>query len=303
MYLVAKPTNIRLRRTLVFAFFLTGFLVPSISMAQELPTLKLKPYKRIDEPARNEVSGIVKSAQFEGVFWVHGDSGTPDRIYAIDADGNIISEDNKYKGAKVKGAKNEDWEDIALGQDGTLILADIGNNCECRDDLKIYILEEPKTDDEEAKVLFEYQVKYPERNDLIGQFLNSNYNAEAVFQKDGIIYILTKQLRRTRLFKLENPKEEEVNELVEVESILTKNLVTAADISPDGSLLAVLLYDQVIIFEISEDSFLKGRKAGAYLEGTEQVESIVFDEETLIIAEENGDLYQIEIADLVEYED
>lgn len=289
-----------LRRTLVFVFFLSGFLLSSVSMAQELPMLNLKAYKRIDEPARNEVSGIVKSPKHEGVFWVHGDSGTPDRIYAIDADGNIISEDKKYKGAKVKGAKNVDWEDLALGENGTLILADIGNNCECRDDLKIYILEEPKPDDEEAKVLFEYRVKYPERKDLIGQFLESNYNAEAVFQKDGIIYILTKQLRKTRLFKLEHPKEKEMNELVEVESIPTKNLVTAADISPDGSLLAVLLYDQVIVFEVTNSTFLKGRRASTYIEGTEQVESIVFDGDGLIIAGENGDLYRIKLSELDE---
>ena len=114
------------------------FLIPEI-LAQEIPTLRLEAYKRIDSPARNEVSGIVKSRAYDDTFWVHGDSGTPDRIYAINSDGDIISKDKDYNGAKVKGAKNVDWEDIAIGENGTLILGDIGNNCECRDDLKIFI--------------------------------------------------------------------------------------------------------------------------------------------------------------------
>ena len=300
MFLVDNWTNTYLRRALVFAFFL-GMMATGV-FAQNLPVLKLEAYKRIDEPARDEVSGIVKSQKYEDVFWVHGDSGTPDRIYAIDKNGDIISEDKEYKGAKVKGAKNVDWEDIALGENGTLILADVGNNCECRNDLKIYIMEEPKPDAEEVKVQYEYQVSYPKRTDLIGQFLNSNYNAEGVFQWDGVIYVLTKQARKTRLFMLQNPIVGEVNELVFVESIATNQLVTAADISPDGTLLAVLMYDQVYVFEITENTFLNGRKAGAYIEGVEQVESIVFDGEALIIAEENGDLYRVKLSELAEVE-
>ena len=179
-------------RAIMLAFFLIWISVSGSSIAQNLPVLKLDAYKRIDEPARDEVSGIVKSTKYEGVFWVHGDSGTPDRIYAIDEDGNLISDDKDFKGTKVKGAKNVDWEDVAIGQNGTLIIADVGNNCECRDDLKIYIVKEPEPDAESVEVLHEYPVKYPERTDLIGQFLNSNYNAEGVFQWEGVIYILTK---------------------------------------------------------------------------------------------------------------
>ena len=267
--------------------------------AQDLPVLELSAYKRIDKPAREEVSGIIKSRRYENVYWVHGDSGTPDRIYAINRDGEIVAEGKDYKGTKVKGAKNKDWEDIALGEDGTLILSDLGNNCECRDDLKIIILSEPAPDDKSVDVIYEFYIEYPQRTDLIGKFLDIGYNSEGIFQKDGVIYVLSKQPGITRLFKLEDPQEDSVNTLTFVESMKTESLVTAADISKDGSLLAILLYDQIIIADISEGSFFGGRKWSAYLKGTEQIEAVTFDSDsTLIITEENGDLYEIQLSDL-----
>lgn len=269
------------------------------SSAQEIPTLQLEAYKRIDNPARNEVSGIVKSRAYENTFWVHGDSGTPDHIYAINSEGEIISKDDDYRGAKVKGAKNLDWEDIAIGENGTLILADIGNNCECRDDMKIFILEEPNPKADDVEVLREYEVQYPQRSDWFGRLMRSNYNAEAVFQMDGIIYVLTKQHRKTSLFKLENPVEDGVNELKLVESTRTGHYVTASDISPDNSLVAILLYDQVMVFDFNPNGFLNSSYRTAHLDGGEQIESITFSGESLIIAEEEGQLYSIGLDELV----
>lgn len=282
-----------------FSTSLLIFLTLSQVNAQDIPTLELEAYKRIDNPARNEVSGIVKSRAYENTFWIHGDSGTPDRIYAVNEDGDIISDDKDYRGAKVKGARNLDWEDIAIGENGTLIIGDIGNNCECRDDLKIFILEEPNPKADEVEVLHEYKVSYPERGDWFGRLMRSNYNAEAIFQYEGVIYILTKQQRKTLLFKLENPVENEVNELVLIDSMRTRQYVTAADISPDGSQIAILTYDQLMVFKFDPKGFLNTEYKSAFLEGVEQIESIGFSEKNLIIAEENGDLYKVTLDQLV----
>ena len=82
--------------------------------AQEIPTLTMDAYKRIDKPARNEVSGIVKSRFYENTFWVHGDSGTPNRIYAINEKGEIIkkAEDARISlHPRLRGSKLQDWID------------------------------------------------------------------------------------------------------------------------------------------------------------------------------------------------
>lgn len=284
------------------AFLISG----SISFAQstKVKAIKLEAYKKIDEPARDEVSGIIKSLRYEDTFWVHGDSGTKDHIYAINSDGEIKSEEKKYKGAEIKGAKNKDWEDIALGEDGTLILADFGNNCHCRDDLKILIIEEPNPDDDEAEVLKEYKIKYPERDGVLSLFVEDNHNAEAVFMKTGIIYIITKNESggEAKLFRLDSPSTKEINILTEVETFKFRGQVTAADISEDESQLAVLTYNSIWLFDLElNQSFFKGKTYRQPIRGVQQVESITFSENDLIIAEENGDLYKIEIEDIPVY--
>ena len=220
--------------------------------AQEIPTLTMDAYKRIDKPARNEVSGIVKSRFYENTFWVHGDSGTPNRIYAINEKGEIISAEDDYHGAKTKGIKNIDWEDIAIGEHGTLILADIGNNCECRKDLKIHVIEEPSPDGKKVEILKSFRVTYPEREDWLGRMMKWNYNAEAIFYFSDIIYVLTKQPNKSHLFKLENPVEDKVNELIHFDVIETNDYVTASDISADGEEVAVLTYNQIMIFKFDK---------------------------------------------------
>ncbi len=270
--------------------------------AQEIPTLTMDAYKRIDKPARNEVSGIVKSRFYENTFWVHGDSGTPNRIYAINEKGEIISTEDNYHGAKTKGVKNIDWEDIAIGEHGTLILADIGNNCECRKDLKIHVIEEPRPDGKKVEILKSFRVTYPEREDWLGRMMKWNYNAEAIFYFSDIIYVLTKQPNKSHLFKLENPVEDKVNELIHFDVIETNDYVTASDISADGEEVAVLTYNQIMIFKFDKKKGFNSTYKTAFLDGVDQVESITFNKGNLIIAEENGHLYTVNIDQLIEVE-
>ncbi|MBO6524858.1 MAG: hypothetical protein JJ971_13585 [Balneolaceae bacterium] len=274
------------------------------AQSSDITVKKLEAYKRIDQPARDEVSGIVKSRKHEDTYWVHGDSGTKDHIYAINSKGEIKSIKKKYEGAEIKGAKNKDWEDIALGEDGTLILADFGNNCHCRDDLKILIIEEPEPDDDETDVLAEYRIKYPEREGVLSLFIQDNHNAEAVFMRAGNIYIITKNESggEAKLFRLDNPVEDEVNIPTEVSAFKFRGQVTAADISPDESKLAVLTYRSIWLFDLVEGiPFFDGKKYWQPIQGVEQVESIAFSGDDLIIAEENGDLYRTKWAEIPEY--
>lgn len=292
-------------KTIVWLILLILFSgLDAEAQSSDTESKKLEAYKRIDQPARDEVSGIVKSRKYKDTYWVHGDSGTKDHIYAINSDGEIKSDGKKYSGAEIKGAKNKDWEDIALGEDGTLILADFGNNCHCRDDLKILIIEEPEPDDEEAEVLAEYRIQYPEREGVLSLFINGNHNAEAVFMKAGRIYIITKNESggEAKLFRLDDPVEDEINIPTEVSVFKFRGQVTAADISPDETRLAVLTYRSIWLFDLEEGvPFFEGRTYWQPIRGVEQVESIAFSGEDLIIAEENGDLYRIKLAEIPEY--
>lgn len=263
---------------------------------KETEPVRLEAYKRIDKSARDEVSGIIKSRYLENVYWVHGDSGTEDRIYAINSDGEIVSDLDDYEGTKLLGAKNKDWEDIANGPDSTLIIADLGNNCQCRNDLKVFIIKEPSPDAEEIQVLKEYEVAFPKPDRIIGLLFDNIPNTEAIFVKNGALYSISKEPRTATLFKLDDPKPDSVNVFEEVDSFRFRELVTAADISPDESRLAVLTYRSVWIFELVDQiKLFQNPVIKIPIRGTEQVESIAFSGDTLIIAEENGDLYRIDI--------
>ncbi len=287
---------------LILIFFTTNGI--SLAQATKVKAIKLEAYKRIDEPARDEVSGIVKSRKYEDTYWVHGDSGTKDHIYAINVDGEIKSKEKNYKGAEIKGARNEDWEDIANGDEGTLILADFGNNCHCRENLKILIIEEPEPDADEAKVLEEYLIRYPKRDGVLSLLIEDNYNAEAIFMKNGKIYIITKNESggEAKLFLLADPSSEKVNILQETSSFKFRGQVTAADISYDESQLVVLTYNAIWLFDLNEgEVFFKGNIYRQPIRGVEQVESITFFDDDLIITEENGDLYRLKISDIPVY--
>lgn len=280
---------------LVFSFFVfAGSLV-----GQE--RIKLESYKKIDNPAREEVSGIIKSLNHKNTYWVHGDSGTKDRIYAIDSDGEIKSSQKNYKGTEIKGAKNTDWEDIAQLPNGDLIIADFGNNCHCRKDMKIFIIEEPNPKDDKVEVSKEYRIEYPKRGGLKGLLFEENHNAEALFTIGDEIFVITKNELRGEsiLFQLENPSEDDVNILVEIDRFEFKGQVTAADSSPDDSMIAVLTYQSIWIFKPEKNTELfNGEIYMQRFRGVEQVESVTFSGKYLIIAEENGDLYRLKVSDI-----
>ena len=93
----------------------------------------------------DECSGIVASRSYPGVFWTHEDGGLSNNLYAVDAEGDFLFKTD------VAGAKNVDWEDIAIGpcdpgaEDcGCLYIADIGDNDLVRGGGVIYRLPEPQ---------------------------------------------------------------------------------------------------------------------------------------------------------------
>ncbi len=172
---------------------------------------KLKAYDRIEKSARKEISGMVMSKNNKEVFWIHGDSGTKNKIYAINKNGKLVGE----KGLLLKGIENIDWEDITTDDEGNIIVADIGNNCKCRTDLSLIVVSdanEELSETEDFKVL---RIEYPKKESILKLVGKPIPNAEAIFYLDGI-YILTKEGKgkNTELYKLENPDFSKVNTLV-----------------------------------------------------------------------------------------
>src|SRR4051794_35914104 len=121
----------------LFAFFAVqnGFAEPT-TLPTTLPAAAFQIVGHIDAPEIPESSGIVASRKYPGVFWTQNDSGNPAEVFALAHDGKMIG---KFSIA----AKNIDWEDIAIDDDGHLYLADIGNNSCNRTEVQVYRIAEP----------------------------------------------------------------------------------------------------------------------------------------------------------------
>ena len=239
--------------------------------------------KKIDE-----ASGMVHLK--DSTIWLINDSGNQDRIYQINFQGDLLKE------FRVDNAKNKDWEDLAMDEEGHVYIADFGNNNNKRKDLVIYKVPNPEVEKGEKikakKIEFHYedQKKFPPKKK------NLKYDAEAIFYRDGYLYIITKNRAspfdgEALIYKLPAEKGKHKAELIGSFTPCEQRAscsITSADISPDGSKIVLLSYGKLWLFtEFSGDDFTNGRIEFINTRATTQLEAVSFqDNNTLLLADE-----------------
>lgn len=104
--------------------------------------LRVRITGHVRTPAATELSGLVLSRTQPGVLWTENDSGDPNHVFAVRADGRLLSD------VTITGSVNVDWEDIALGRlpggGAALLVGDIGDNLAQRAFISIYRVPEPR---------------------------------------------------------------------------------------------------------------------------------------------------------------
>jgi hypothetical protein len=116
-------------------------LAALLLLAPAAPT----PLFHLADPRLDEISGIAAGIASPGVVYVQNDSGDPARFFALDErTGALLAEYD------VPGARNVDWEDIAVARDAagtpSVWLADIGDNRGTRREIEVYRVDEPHVD-------------------------------------------------------------------------------------------------------------------------------------------------------------
>ena len=274
----------------------------------EIPDVEpvvLQAYAKIDFPGMNETSGIVKSRFWEGVYWVHNDSGDEARIFAIDKKGKpIIPKWAKdwYRGVVIPDAVNIDWEDICTDDRGNLYIAATGNNENMRRDLSIYVIKEPYPQETvQAPVFKRIPIYYPEQKSFPPE--RKNFDCEAIFWMDGLLYLLTKHRSDTNtcLYKLDSTELFHDNPAALIGEFAIGGRVTGADCSADGKWLAVLTYESVWVFEVKDGDFFGGKKYYLPIKA-DKCEAVCFDGDVLLIVNEEGEMFRVGVGELVEIE-
>lgn len=178
-------------------------------------------------PLIKEISGICDSKTQQGFLWGEEDSGNPPLMYLIGHDGNVKSK------VFIAGAVNTDWEDIAL-VDGSIYMADIGDNNAVRSSLTIYKFPEPVAGADTVKNFDAIHFTYAD----------GPHDAEAILIDSSTkdIYVITKRDTASRIYRVHYPYSHTSMNTAEYIASLPYNGVVSAAVSPDGTGIIVKNY-------------------------------------------------------------
>jgi hypothetical protein len=281
----------------IILFSLTIFLnltFVSIVFSQRIDTVtcELEVMARLPKSVE-EISGMVFNSQG---FWVHNDSDNGPFIMLMTDKGLIKSI------KRINNAANYDWEDIALGPDGSMFIGDIGNNTNTRRTLQVYKIANPNETTEMKLEAEKIEFSYPNQKDFPPCNNWLIYDAEAMIYFNDSLFIFNKN--RTvpfdgivRVYKVPAKPGKYIAQLADSVYLGGKssinNWITGADVSRDGKRVALLSSDK-------GSNFFKGSIKLIKLNNFSQKEAICFDSKnTLFVADElferilGGNLYRI----------
>ena len=288
--------------SLSFAAFLVT-QTPAPANTQAANEENRVPYATLESQRITESSGLVKSRQFDGVFWTLNDSGNKAELFAIDRSGSLLA------AVQVLGVTNRDWEALAIDDNGHLYIGDIGNNASSRKDLAVYKVREPdpRTEQRTVSVLERFPFRYAEQPQPPDGSVR-NFDSEALFYGEGRLYLLTKHREdtKTRLMRFPGPPGQPragaLHALstfdIEGKGKWSPGTVTGADLSQDGRYLAVLSYHTLFVFERPDgsDDFLANPpivRVSLSQRQTQQCEAVAWDGPDLLFTNEQRDIHRI----------
>ena len=208
---------------------------------------------KISSKEIQESSGLAASRCRSDILWTHNDSGGGPFLYAIGLNGD------RLETWKVSGAKNVDWEDIALRKnpDGNcyLYIGDIGNNTRQRDEFSIYRIAEPNATTRNTSRRSPGETAATEM--LRFSYPGSRHDAETLLVEpfSGSIYVVTKRISGSAgVYKLNpnfDPTKIQIAEKIADISVpaIPNGFLTGGDISSDGK--HVVLCDYFSGYELS----------------------------------------------------
>ncbi|MGH3358843.1 MAG: hypothetical protein ACRDO7_08565 [Nocardioidaceae bacterium] len=183
-----------------------------------------------------ESSGLAVSPDNPRLLYTLNDSDNAPSVYAIDRrSGDVVGV------TTLTGHTLADTEAIAVGTDGTMWVADIGDNSASRDDVALYTLPEPGRGD--ATVTPDrYPLTYP----------SGPQDAETILvgPDSRPVMVVAKGLVGGRVYRLPGePRTDRPNRLRPVRGAEVPGLVTDGSFTPDGSRVVLRTYDNAVAYD------------------------------------------------------
>ena len=248
---------------LAAALVLAGCAVFGSRVVTEVPAFSnAKIMGHLADPMLSEVSGLAASRRDPAVLWAVNDSGNPPYLYAMRQTGQVLAR------FEALGIPNNDWEDMAAfmrGKTPMLLVADVGDNREKRENGILYLFKEPKVDLEKktgGHLVPDQIVPFVFEGGPV------DCEAVAVDERDLSVWLISKRSRPPLVFRLSLPEPGD-NKIQTAKKegflpllfhpgqapdgrALTDNSKamrpTAADISTQGNRLLILTYAHAFLF-------------------------------------------------------
>jgi len=206
-----------------------------------------------------EASGVARDPRSADLFWAHNDSGNPAELFAVDGAGRL------HAAVPVLGARNRDWEDIGVGPcpaGSCLYLADIGDNLAVHSSIIVHRLPLPELSGDTLASVSEESVEPETTWRLVYPDGPRDAETLAIDGERGELIVVTKgregvvEMYTLRLAELraETRPSDPPNALRRVGSLRvpigdgTSQLITAGDLSPDGTRLVIRSYTTLFEF-------------------------------------------------------
>lgn len=220
------------------------------ALALCLGAAPVAPAPTVGSPTLAEISGLVASRSHDGVLWAIDDSGGAAAISAIQgADGADLGT------WMLVGATNLDWEDLAIGpvpdaDTSLLYVADIGDNLRSRADVRVYRVAEPDPAGGSGGG------EIAEVDTIVLTYPDGAQDAESLFVDpvSGDLVIVTKNWDGGPAGIYRAPGDFADGTAAVLDAVGSVDLrafgqlATGADISADGSIIALRTYGSVLLW-------------------------------------------------------
>ncbi len=206
----------------------------------------------VESSSLDEISGLVVSPSDPSVYWVHNDSGDSPRLFAMSASGEHLGS------VTFGGAQARDWEDLAGGPGPTpgvayLYAGDIGDNAKSRATITVYRIAEPAAPAGGAVV----NIASSEIDRIELEYPDGAHNAEALLVDPAsadIVVITKTSASSAGIYRAPYPHSTtsattltfDGNVEISGSGLSSSSYVTAADIAPSGTRVAIRTYTHIL---------------------------------------------------------
>ncbi len=236
----------------------------------------------LTHPRLTESSGIAMSRRQADVFWTHNDGGGKRQVlYAMTRSGQPLSE------FRVTGVLLDDWEDIALDDNGHLYFGDIGNNDAKRQMISVHQADEPLLPDSSnglVRIKRTWKLTYPKEA----------FDAEAlvVWGEHGFVVSKVFNDERAGLFRFSLTNLSDSQVLEAIGDLKIESPVTGGALSADGRLLGLVAKNGAYVFRVDGDlsRATRGKPFQAKFRH-EHIEGCTFAPEGLLATAESREIY------------